>query len=276
MKHSSIYAVLCMFCLIVAFVPVSGAVDDQVAPVSVGSSVDLKVGVSSKDVQNAQDVLQSKKPFGEKSTNKILGKRANGDLELGSCGEKVRELQNWLTDYGYYSGNVDGKFGVDTEKAVKTFQGDAGLIVDGVVGKDTKNAMKNWDKYVAEVQAAAGENQYTPQVTTTVNTNYNRQNNYNRQTYNRRYYANAVRTYTQNHYTGRSYRGDCWDVSNAVYNQLTSSGQRARIIQYSNSYSPRHRSVQTWNNGKWVDYHNVPWVGSPTARGSAETVIKGN
>ncbi|HHT18029.1 MAG TPA: peptidoglycan-binding protein, partial [Methanobacterium sp.] len=40
--------------------------------------------------------------------------------------------------------------------------------------------------------------------------------------------------------------------------------------------SPRHRSVQTWNNGKWVDYHNVPWVGSPTARGSAETVIKGN
>ncbi|HHY00082.1 MAG TPA: peptidoglycan-binding protein [Methanothermobacter sp.] len=264
-----------MFCLIVGFVPISGAVDDQVSSQNAESSVaDLKVGVSSKEVQNAQNVLQSKKPFGEKPTNKILGKNANGNLELGSSGEKVSELQKWLTDYGYYSGKIDGNFGVSTEKAVKTFQEEAGLIVDGVVGKDTKKAMKNWDKYVAEVQAAAGENQYTPQATTTVNTNYNQQNNYNRQNYNRRYYATAVRTYTQNYNTGRSYRGDCWDVSNAAYNQLTSSGQKARIIQYSNSYSSRHRSVQTWNGNSWVDYQNVPWVGKPTARGSSVTVIK--
>jgi len=264
-----------MFCLIVGFVPISGAVDDQDSSQNAESSVaDLKVGVSSKEVQNAQNVLQSKKPFGEKPTNKILGKNANGNLELGSSGEKVSELQKWLTDYGYYSGKIDGNFGVSTEKAVKTFQEEAGLIVDGVVGKDTKKAMKNWDKYVAEVQAAAGENQYTPQATTTVNTNYNQQNNYNRQNYNRRYYATAVRTYTQNYNTGRSYRGDCWDVSNAAYNQLTSSGQKARIIQYSNSYSSRHRSVQTWNGNSWVDYQNVPWVGKPTARGSSVTVIK--
>ena len=257
-----------MLCMIVAFVPISGAADDiDVQTSDDGSSIDLKVGVSSEDVKNTQTALQTKKPFGEKTNDKILKSDDNGDLKLGSSGDKVKELQKWLTDYGYYSGDVDGEFGADTEKAVKLFQEEAGLIVDGVVGDDTNKAMKNWDKYVAEVQAAAGEQGYTPQTTAT--------------TTNRQYYANAVRTYTQNNYNynyngNYGYRGDCWDVSNSVYNQLTASGQRARIIQYSNSYSPRHRSVQTWNGNSWVDYNNVPWIGSPTARGSSETVIKGN
>ena len=259
-KRNSTYAVLCMLCMIIAFVPISGAVDDQNTQTSdENSEADMNVGVTNEDVQNTQNVLQNKKPFGEKTTNKILGKKANGDLELGSTGEKVKELQKWLTDYGYYSGEIDGKFGADTEEAVKNFQEEAGLIVDGVVGDDTKKAMKDWDEYVAEVQAAAGENDYTAEATTD----------------NRQYYANEVRTYTQNNYNyggNYGYRGDCWDYSNAAYNQLTSSGQKARIIQYANSYVNNHRSVQVYQQGKWVDY-DYP-VAVPTARKGSVTVIK--
>jgi N-acetylmuramoyl-L-alanine amidase len=239
--------------MIVAFVPISGAADDtDVQTSDDGSSIDLKVGVSSEDVKNTQTALQTKKPFGEKTNDKILKSDDNGDLKLGSSGDKVKELQKWLTDYGYYSGDVDGEFGADTEKAVELFQEEAGLIVDGVVGDDTRKAMKNWDKYVAEVQAAADEQGYTPQATAT--------------TTNRQYYANAVRSYTGitiitvvTTITVADKWG-CWDIviQPTIANII---GQRARIIQYSNSYSPRHRSVQTWNGNSWVDYNNVPWVG---------------
>jgi len=50
-------------------------------------------------------------------------------------------------------------------------------------------------------------------------------------------------------------RGDCWDNSAALYNHLRSSGVNARIIQYRTSSSPRHRSVQVYQNGVWVDFN---------------------
>jgi N-acetylmuramoyl-L-alanine amidase len=49
--------------------------------------------------------------------------------------------------------------------------------------------------------------------------------------------------------------GDCWQNSEILYNQLKSSGQSVRIIQYRTSLSPRHRSVQICQNGGWVDYN---------------------
>jgi len=48
--------------------------------------------------------------------------------------------------------------------------------------------------------------------------------------------------------------GDCWVNSEHLFNRLTGSGIRARIIQYRTSLSPRHRSVQVYQNGAWVDY----------------------
>lgn len=48
--------------------------------------------------------------------------------------------------------------------------------------------------------------------------------------------------------------GDCWTNSANLYGRLTASGQKARIIQYASSLSPRHRSVQVYSNGGWVNY----------------------
>lgn len=58
-------------------------------------------------------------------------------LRRGSEGEAVDQLQRGLAAAGHYLLSIDGDFGPGTEAAVKTFQRSRGLVVDGIVGKDT-------------------------------------------------------------------------------------------------------------------------------------------
>lgn len=52
-------------------------------------------------------------------------------------GEDVVHLQTRLTAMGYGVGKIDGIFGVKTLEAVKAFQIENGLAVDGIVGEKT-------------------------------------------------------------------------------------------------------------------------------------------
>src|SRR5690606_17765463 len=58
-------------------------------------------------------------------------------LRKGSRGTEVKKLQEQLNKLGYNCGKVDGIFGSRTESAVKAFQKDNGLVVDGIVGPKT-------------------------------------------------------------------------------------------------------------------------------------------
>ena len=60
----------------------------------------------------------------------------------GYVGNAVREAQTLLNQLGYDCGVVDGIFGAQTEAAVKAFQKDAGLKVDGIVGIATWAALE--------------------------------------------------------------------------------------------------------------------------------------
>lgn len=62
-------------------------------------------------------------------------------LRKGCRGESVRKLQERLNYLGYSCGVVDGIFGDDTKDAVKAFQAERGLAVDGVVGQKTWNEL---------------------------------------------------------------------------------------------------------------------------------------
>lgn len=62
-------------------------------------------------------------------------------LKRGSSGTLVTTLQTKLKRWGYYSGAIDGKFGPQTEAAVKYFQRANGLTADGIVGTKTANAL---------------------------------------------------------------------------------------------------------------------------------------
>lgn len=48
-----------------------------------------------------------------------------------------KQVQQKLKEFGYYNGAIDGIFGAQTIQAVKNFQRDYGLTVDGIVGKNT-------------------------------------------------------------------------------------------------------------------------------------------
>lgn len=74
-------------------------------------------------------------------------------IRRGSKGPEVGECQTMLVKLGYDIGacGIDGDFGRATEKAVREFQGDHKLVVDGVVGPMTWDAL---DKAVAQLNPA--------------------------------------------------------------------------------------------------------------------------
>ena len=59
----------------------------------------------------------------------------------GSSGSVVTQIQQKLSNWGYYNGAIDGIYGSKTEEAVKYFQRKNGLTVDGKAGTQTLNAM---------------------------------------------------------------------------------------------------------------------------------------
>lgn len=59
----------------------------------------------------------------------------------GDRSEEVRKIQQRLKDWGYFTGDVTGYYGVQTEQAVMKFQRKHGLRASGVAGPDTLEAI---------------------------------------------------------------------------------------------------------------------------------------
>ena len=65
-------------------------------------------------------------------------------LQRGSSGDYVEQVQSLLARIGYDSvGSADAVFGPATEVGVRAFQGDKGLVVDGIVGPNTWAAIED-------------------------------------------------------------------------------------------------------------------------------------
>lgn len=82
----------------------------------------------------------------------------NGLYKVGSKSPQVKILQEILNSLGYPCGTPDGVFGKGTEQAVKNFQKDNGLISDGIFGnasikaindKMTKSLHKDFSKTIS-------------------------------------------------------------------------------------------------------------------------------
>lgn len=62
-------------------------------------------------------------------------------LRRGSRNSAVLYLQKLLLSYLYPITLLDGIFGAETERAVRSFQTENGLVADGIVGRNTWNAL---------------------------------------------------------------------------------------------------------------------------------------
>lgn len=68
---------------------------------------------------------------------------AFASFQRGDDGQEVLAIQKRLVELSYNISNLDGDFGPETETAIKRFQADKGLEVDGIVGDETYRALMN-------------------------------------------------------------------------------------------------------------------------------------
>ena len=84
-------------------------------------------------------------PGNEMSLNEIVPVEGIISLKKGNRGDEVRTMQQELVNrkYSLPRYGVDGKFGPETERAVKSFQQDNEFTTDGVVTTEILTAMKD-------------------------------------------------------------------------------------------------------------------------------------
>ncbi len=78
------------------------------------------------------------------------------NLKSGSSGTRVKELQQRMTDLGYYTGPISGNYMRNTVRAVKKVQEQNGLKVTGVVDKET------WDVIFTDPEIVMPDNTPRP------------------------------------------------------------------------------------------------------------------
>ncbi|HHY73143.1 MAG TPA: spore cortex-lytic enzyme [Bacillus bacterium] len=84
---------------------------------------------------------------------------SNQIIRIGAVGTDVIELQARLQYVGFYHGKIDGVFGWGTYWALRNFQNDFGLPIDGLAGQSTKQKLvkaSKYDKYFVESNVNKG------------------------------------------------------------------------------------------------------------------------
>jgi len=69
------------------------------------------------------------------------------EIQRGAFGDDVIELQSRLQYISFYTGKIDGQFGYGTYWALRNFQEQYGLPVDGIAGSKTKKKLADASKY---------------------------------------------------------------------------------------------------------------------------------
>lgn len=84
---------------------------------------------------------------------------AGASVQRGDSGPLVTEVQTILSGFSYTVA-VDGKFGSQTERAVRSWQKSNGLTIDGIVGNETLTSLRS-------ARRIGNQTQVTPTATPT-------------------------------------------------------------------------------------------------------------
>lgn len=274
-KRKTTYATIFALCVMFSVLPFAGAAETQ------------NTNVNQTTDQNTV------------GTNAVTD---NG-LKIGATGDQVVTLQKWLKNQGYYTGNIDGSFGPYTKLAVKYFQTDSNITVDGWVANETIGAMtqltgKNPFTVTSgtstsstgsstdptsyrdstssdsdsstdsssdsthELRSGSASADTTTTTSTTTETSTKTEtttstSSSSGSTLSAILASGANYGYSHSASTASgmvsSGSGDCWAMSDYLYSKLSAAGITSRIVQYSTSYSSRHRSVQIYGSSGWYD-----------------------
>ncbi|MEL6890016.1 MAG: peptidoglycan-binding domain-containing protein [Actinomycetota bacterium] len=111
---------------------------DDHAGSGVDSTDDEASSVEPADGESADDGA----PVDDSGGAEYVAEPASGVLRLGHVGERVEALQRALVERGFPDLAIDGQFGPATQDAVRAFQADEGLEVDGFAGPQTHAALE--------------------------------------------------------------------------------------------------------------------------------------
>ena len=93
-------------------------------------------GVYSEETTAA--VIEMQKALGV-TPDGVYGAETDAALK-GKAKDVVVQIQTVLTEYGYYTGTIDGNYGADTQASVQKLQTDLGVTADGRFGAETVDA----------------------------------------------------------------------------------------------------------------------------------------
>lgn len=97
----------------------------------------LQVQISNLETELKQKDEEIKGLKSQLENDGSAEKVSSGKTAGVSARPTYRNIQKTLKNAGLYTGPIDGKIGKETKKAIKAFQENNGLIVDGIVGKKT-------------------------------------------------------------------------------------------------------------------------------------------
>jgi N-acetylmuramoyl-L-alanine amidase len=89
----------------------------------------------------------------------------NQVIQRGAVGDDVIEMQTRLSKIGFYHGKIDGVFSWGTYWALRNFQNEFGLPVDGLAGQDTKTKLVKATQNVMGNNAASQKNEVQKKAT---------------------------------------------------------------------------------------------------------------
>ena len=106
-----------------------------------GISVDNIFGVQTKKALTKILQNEMNKQFGSGlAIDGIFGAKSKAawrNIKQGMSGNITKAIQGFLICYGFDTNGFDGQFGSGTANAVRAYQADRGLSIDGIVGKVT-------------------------------------------------------------------------------------------------------------------------------------------
>jgi N-acetylmuramoyl-L-alanine amidase len=90
-----------------------------------------------------------------RSVSYVAGSRKRTYLSYGDQGDDIKALQERLDELNFKPGTIDGIFGKVTQDAVIRFQRAADLDADGIVGPETREALRTFEKEAPIIELAS-------------------------------------------------------------------------------------------------------------------------